>query len=423
MTTRRGFLGVGLALAAAGITGGARATPRQRVLVIGGGWGGLAAARRLRQMAPEFEVTLIEREADFRSLPLSNAWLVGHAGEPMARQDYAMTAAALGYRYLRADAKVIDRERQRVHTTQGMFDYDWLIIAAGIRYDYAQWLGDDARAIEAVRRDFPAGYMAGELDPLKRKLAEFAGGDLLMTVPPGPARCPPAPYERAVMIAAWLKQRRIKGRLLLVDSGGGMQRFNRVFAEHYPDQLLHLTHATVKSIDPFRKTLDTEFDEIRFDDAIIIPPQGAADIVRQAGLIESDAGGRPGSWAAFDPLWLHAMGDPRIYLVGDLLGRASPLFGAYPKSAHMAVRLARIAADGLVARARGREPVASLPESLCHVRTSIEPPEAMRIEAGYRLRGDGLIVQSVRQHDDPQPRGEDLAWLRGLRDELFATAE
>lgn len=89
----------------------------------------------------------------------------------------------------------------------------------------------------------------------------------------------------------------------------------------------------------------------------------------------------------------------------------------------MAVRLARIAADGLVARARGREPVASLPESLCHVRTSIEPPEAMRIEAGYRLRGDGLIVQSVRQHDDPQPRGEDLAWLRGLRDELFATAE
>jgi NADPH-dependent 2,4-dienoyl-CoA reductase/sulfur reductase-like enzyme len=301
------------------------------VLVIGGGWGGLAAARRLRQMAPEFEVTLIEREADFRSLPLSNAWLVGHAGEPMARQDYAMTAAALGYRYLRADAKVIDRERQRVHTTQGMFDYDWLIIAAGIRYDYAQWLGDDARAIEAVRRDFPAGYMAGELDPLKRKLAEFAGGDLLMTVPPGPARCPPAPYERAVMIAAWLKQRKIKGRLLLVDSGGGMQRFNRVFAEHYPDQLLHLTHATVKSIDPFRKTLDTEFDEIRFDDAIIIPPQGAADIVRQAGLIETDAGGRPGSWAAFDPLWLHAMGDPRIYLVGDLLGRASPLFGAFPR--------------------------------------------------------------------------------------------
>lgn len=421
MTTRRGFLGGGLALAAAGVTGRARTTQRQRVLVIGGGWGGLAAARRLRQIAPEFEMTLIEREAGFRSLPLSNAWLLGHAGEPMPRQDYAVVAAAFGYRYLRAEATAIDPERRRVHTTQGTLDYDWLMLAAGIRYDYAQWLGDDARAIEAVRRDFPAGYMVGELDSLKRKLADFKGGELLMTVPPGPARCPPAPYERAMMIAAWLKAGKIKGRLLLVDAGGGMQRFNRVFAERYPDQLLHLTHTTVKSIDPFRKILATEFDEIRFDDAIIIPPQGAADIVRQAGLIEADAGGRPGHWAAFDPLQLHAIGNPRIFLVGDLLGRVSPLFGVYPKSAHMAVRLARIAADGLVGRARGKQPAVSLPESLCHVRTSVEPPEAMRIEAGYRLRGDGLIVQSVRQHDDPQPRGEDQAWLRGLWGELFAT--
>jgi hypothetical protein len=75
-----------------------------------------------------------------------------------------------------------------------------------------------------------------------------------MTVPPGPSRCPPAPYERAVMIAWWLKTRKIAGRLLLVDAGGGMPRFNRVFAERYKDQVRHLTHATVKAIDPFART-------------------------------------------------------------------------------------------------------------------------------------------------------------------------
>jgi hypothetical protein len=298
-------------------------------------------------------------------------------------------------------------------------DYDWLILAAGIRYDYAPWLGDDARAIEAVRRLYPAGYVAGELDVLRRKLDEFKGGDLLMTVPLGPSRCPPAPYERAVMIAASLKARNIKGRLLLVDAGGGMQRFNRVFAERYKDQIQHLTHATIKAIDPFARTLATEFDEIRFDDAIIIPPQGAADIVRQAGLLETDAAGKPGAWAAFDPLHLHAVGDERVFLVGDLLGRASPLFGAYPKSAHMAARQGRIAADEIIARARGVMPAPTLPDSECYVHTAVDPAEMMRIEARYRLRGDGLIVQTVRQHEDPQPRGEDLEWERGLYREML----
>lgn len=420
MASRREFLAGGLALAAGHACGQTLAGSAQRVLIVGGGWGGLAAARRLRLAAPELEVTLIEREAAFRSLPLSNAWLVGRTPEALPRQDYAVAARTLGYRYLRAEVGAIDRERRRVQAGSNTLPYDWLILAAGIRYDYAPWLGGDPRAIEAVRRLYPAGYVAGELDALQRKLAEFKGGVLLMTVPPGPARCPPAPYERAMMIAWWLKTRRIPGRLVLVDAGGGMQRFNRVFAERYKDQVQHLTHATVKSLDPFARTLGTEFDDIRFDDAIIIPPQGAADIVRQAGLLEADAAGKPGAWAAFDPLHLHAIGDERVFLVGDLLGRASPLFGAYPKSAHMAARLGRIAADEIIARSRGQVPPQALPESVCHVYTDVEPMEAMRIEAQYRVRGDGLITQAVRQHEDPQPRGEDLQWAQGLYRDMLA---
>jgi NADPH-dependent 2,4-dienoyl-CoA reductase/sulfur reductase-like enzyme len=419
MTTRRDFLVGGLALAGGRAFGQLPGSARQRVVIVGGGWGGLTAARRLRLAAPEFDIILVEREAAFRSLPLSNAWLLGREPEALPPQDYALAARTFGYRYLQAEATGIDRQSRRVQAGPQALDYDWLILAAGIRYDYAPWLGDDARAIEAVRRLYPAGYVAGELDVLRRKLDEFKGGDLLMTVPPGPSRCPPAPYERAVMIAASLKARNIKGRLLLVDAGGGMQRFNRVFAERYKDQIQHLTHATIKAIDPFARTLATEFDEIRFDDAIIIPPQGAADIVRQAGLLETDAAGKPGAWAGFDPLHLHAVGDERVFLVGDLLGRASPLFGAYPKSAHMAARQGRIAADEIIARARGVMPAPTLPDSECYVHTAVDPAEMMRIEARYRLRGDGLIVQTVRQHEDPQPRGEDLDWARGLYREML----
>jgi NADPH-dependent 2,4-dienoyl-CoA reductase/sulfur reductase-like enzyme len=425
MISRRRFLAAGAALGAARSFGQSvpdllPASGGRRVVIVGGGWSGLTAVRHLRRLAPELEVVLIDRDAVFRSLPLSNQWLVERTPDALVQQDYATAGQAWGYRAIQAEVTAIDRERRRLHTAQGALGYDWLILAAGIRHDYSPWLGDDARAIDATRRLYPAGFLASELDALKRKLAEFKGGDLLMTIPPPPLRCPPAPYERAVMIAWLLKTRRIKGRLILVDAGGGMQRFNRVFAERYKEQILHLTHAPVKSIDPFRKTLSTEFDELKFDDAIIIAPQQAADLVWQAGLIATDAAGNPDGWAGFDPLHLHAIGDERVFLVGDLLGRASPLFGHYPKSAHMASQLGRIAAAEIAARSRGKLPEIALPESICHVYTDVEPPEMMRIDARYRLRGDGLITQAVRLHEDPQPRGEDRQWAQGPYKEMLA---
>ena len=88
-----------------------------------------------------------------------------------------------------------------------------------------------------------------------------------------------------------------------------MARFNRSFAERHPDRIRHLTHATVKSLDPFARVLHTEFDELRFDDAIIIPPQRAGRLAQQAGLLEAGPDGRPGAWVALDPLALHVPGD------------------------------------------------------------------------------------------------------------------
>lgn len=429
IVTRRYFLTAGAALGASLGTARAFGKPLpdllpsssgRRVVVVGGGWAGLTAARRLRLLAPELDVVLIDKNPGFRSLPLSNKWLVDRTPDPLPQQDYAAPAGAYGYQVIRAGVNAIDRDQRRIHTELGTLGYDWLILAAGIRYDYSAWFGDDDRAADQARRYYPAGFVAGELDTLKRKLAEFKGGDLVMTVPPPPSRCPPAPYERAVMIAWLLKSRGIKGRLLLVDPGGGMQRFNRVFAERYKDQIVHLTHAPVKSIDPFKKTVSTDSDELGFADAILIPPQQAADLIWQAGLIGRDTDGKASGWAEVDALHLHAPGDERVFLVGDLLGKVSPIFGHYPKSAHMAHRLGRIAAGEIASRARGKQPPPSLPESVCHVLTDAEPLEMMRIDAQYRLRGDGVIAQTVRQHDDPQPRGEDVQWAQTLYTEFLA---
>ncbi len=189
MATRREVLAGGLALATGCALGQSFAATVPRVVIVGGGWGGLAVAGRLRALAPDLELVLVEREAEFRSLPLSNGWLVGWRSAPPPRRDLAALATARGWRLLRAEVTAIDRERRRVMTSAGEVPYDWLVLATGIAYDYSPWLGDDSRAIEATRRLYPAGFVAAELDALQRKLEAFRGGELLMTVPPGPARC------------------------------------------------------------------------------------------------------------------------------------------------------------------------------------------------------------------------------------------
>ncbi|OHC64055.1 MAG: pyridine nucleotide-disulfide oxidoreductase [Rhodocyclales bacterium RIFCSPLOWO2_02_FULL_63_24] len=417
--TRRHFLAAGIAVGASSAVDAtlAELMPRsrgRRVVIVGGGWGGLTAARYLRDLAPELEVVLVERSATFRSLPLSNKWLAGLAPEAGAGYSYLAAARAYGYTFIQDEATAIDRERRRVITRGGTLDYDWLVLAVGIRYDYAPWFGDDRRAADQARQSFPAGFVADELDALKRKLAGFQGGDFVMTIPPAPYRCTPAPYERAVMIAWLFKQKNIKGRLIVVDPGAGMQAFNRVFADRYKDWIVHLTHANVKSIDPFSKTIVTEFDDLRFDDGMLMPAQQAGDLAWQAGLIARDSDGRATGWGALDPIHLHARDDDRVFLVGDLIDKVSPLFGFYPKSGHLANRLGRIAAREIAARARGELPEPLLPESICHVFPDVEPLERIRIDAQYRLRGDGIIAQTVRQHYDPQPRGEDVEWAQSM---------
>ena len=390
------------------------------MVIVGGGWGGLTAARHLRDLAPELEVVLVERGAAFRSLPMSNKWLVGLAQEGGRSHAYAAIARAWGYIVVQAEVTAIDRDQQRVITRGGTLDYDWLVLAVGIRYDYDSWFGNDRRAAAEAQKLHPAGFVADELDLLKQKLIDFKGGDFVMTIPPTPYRCPPAPYERAVMIAWLFKQKKIKGRLIIVDPGAGMQAFNRVFTDRYKDQVVHLTHARVKSVDPFNKTIATEFDDLRFDDGILMAPQQAGDLVWQAGLVARDREGKATGWAALDPIHLHAIGDERVFLIGDLIGQVSPLFGHYPKSGHLANRLGRIAAHEIAGRAMGRLTELVLPDSVCHVFSDVDPMESIRIDARYRLRGDGLIAQTTRQHNDPQPRGEDAEWAKSMYAEFLA---
>lgn len=394
---------------------------RRRVVVVGGGWGGLSCARQLSKIAPELDVILLERNSAFWSCPLSNKWLADLVDARTLVHDYAAAARAYGYTFLQTEVQAVDRDGRRVVCAGGTVAYDWLVLAVGIRQDYGAWFGDDRRAIDDTRTRYPSAWQSGaEAAVLKQKLAHFEGGDFLMNLPPMPYRCPPAPYERAALIAWLFKSRRIKGRLIVLDPNPISPTFRRIFTDRYHEQIVYVPDTRVTAVDPFNRKVGTEFDEYRFDEAILMPPQQAGELVWQAGLIGRDSAGQPTGWAEQDPISLQAGKDDRIFLVGDSLGPVSPLFGHYPKSGHAASQEGRIVAGQIAARAKGANAPRELPESICFVFPDFDPQEMVRIESRYRVRGDGLIEQSTRQFPDPNPRAEDVQWATGQFGEFLA---
>lgn len=409
---RRNFIAASLGLCA--LPRWAGASPAGgRVVIVGGSWGGLAAARQLRVLAPQLEVTLIDRQAEFWSQPLSNRWLVGLANGEWLRHDYQKAARHFGYRFVNAQFNAIDRPARSVATSAGSFAYDWLVLAPGIREDFSPWFDGDRAATAHTRRHFPSAFVAGSDHlALKAKLDAFAGGDLLLTIPP-------APYERAGLIAWWLKERQIKGRLIVLDPNLPVMSFERIFRESYRYQVTYLPQSRINSLDPYRKQVVTDFETIDFSDAILMPPHQAADLAWDCGLVSAGAGGKSDGWASCDPVILNAPGDERVFLVGDLLDRVSPLFGFYPKTGQIAAGLGRIAAVQIAARAAGIAAEKLLPDSTCYVINRPQPREMTRLDTSFRWRGDGIIQQTVRQRIDPQAGEEDLAWARRQFTELL----
>ena len=386
-----------------------------RVVIVGGGWGGLAAARHLRQLVPDLEVTLVDRQPAFLSFALSNRWLVEPGAAPWARHDYTRLARSFGYRFVQAEVGSIDLARRSVASHAGELPYDWLVLAPGIRENWAAWQVDDVAAAAELRRRYSGAMLsATDLPGLKQRLANFKGGDLLLTIPPAPYRCPPAPYERALFIAWWLKTQKIPGKLIIADPNPIMPAFRNILLDRYKDQVIYLDHAKVRRIDPERRTVSTEIDDIRFDEALLCPPQQAADLLWQAGLIRPEEGGKPSGWAAAGAIDFRSAADGRVFVIGDAIGLVSPQFGYFPKTGQVANRMGQAVARQIAAQATGQAAAPLLPESVCHVTTSVEPLESVRIDTSYRDRGDGFLVQTVKQARNPNPSGEDAAWAEAM---------
>ena len=358
----------------------AKSKKHPRVVVVGGGWSGLSIAKHTKVFAPDAEVILVEQKDIFFSCPISNLWMVDKIDLEFITHDYLKAARTHNYTYINATATGVDKKRRILHTSEGDLEYDYLVLAVGIDYDYSCW-NVDARTEQRLRQEYPPAFRpSSEHFTLKEKIHNFKGGTFLMTVPSGNYRCLPAPYERACIMADFFKKKGIKAKILLLDENGDITikegGFHSAFKELYSDYIDWQPNVQIEEIDLDNKIVRTEFDEYRFDDASFYPHVRGGKFLEIAGVAKDSVYNR--LEGNIDVKNYTVKGYDTIYVAGD----ARPM--GFSKSGNTAYTEGQHVAKLIAARINAKpEPAWESPVTLCISAVSIYPERGIFIHSEY----------------------------------------
>ena len=400
-STRREFLRTsslgGLALAAAGCAPKVSDfvdKPGRRVIVIGGGWGGLSAAKYLRLADPSIEVVLLEPNKEFVSCPFSNLVLSGVRTIESLTFNYDGLRAH-GVRVLHETATMIEPERKRVQVGRDSLPYDRVIVSPGVEFQWDQVEGL-AAAQDRVLHAWKAGPQTVELARQIQAMPD--GGVFVLTIPPAAFRCPPGPYERTCQVAWYLKNNKPKSKLIVLDANPNIISKTALFRAawaNYPNIEYRGSNKVVK-VDPGTHEVTTELgDKVKYDVLNLIPPQRAGTIAVTADLVGADK-----RWCEVNHLTYESVKHKYVHVIGD-----STIGLPVPKSGNIANAMGKICAVA-VASLLNEKPVPTMaPGNTCY--SWVSDREAIAVVNSYKIEG-GKVVQ-IEQKLTP---GQSEAWAQ-----------
>ncbi|HEY0957114.1 MAG TPA: NAD(P)/FAD-dependent oxidoreductase [Roseateles sp.] len=376
-------------MAAGGLALAGCATPQAaigRVVVVGGGFGGATAARYLKLWGgAAVDVTLVERHEGFVSCPMSNLVIAGARGFDQITHGYAGLEAQ-GVKRVRGEVVAIDPAAKTVRLADGsLLRWDRLVLAPGIGLMPDEVPG--LAAAYASGRALHAWQAGAQTLSLRRQLEALPeGGVVLMAIPKAPYRCPPGPYERACLIASWLRRAKPRAKLLVLDANPEVQSkkalFERAFAQHHAGVLEYRPNAELKAV-----TADGvarfEFEDVKADVLNLIPPQRAGDLALPFANVNR-------RWVGIDWLSMEAQAAPGVHVVGDAIFSAPGM----PKSGHLANQQAKLAAAAVLQLLKG-EPVNPDPLVMNTCYSFVTPAEAMHVASVHRYDAADKTMKTV----------------------------
>jgi sulfide dehydrogenase [flavocytochrome c] flavoprotein subunit len=312
-----------------------------RVVVVGGGMGGATAAKFLRLWGGEdVQVTLVETRPDYPSSIFSNLVLNGTTTMASLTFKYDTLQKRYGVKIIRGRAGPIDPVRKTIRVGGASIPYDRLVLAPGIELDYRNLHGLDGLPPE--QRPLHAWIGGPQVTALRNQIVGMpASGQVIITIPPAPYRCPPGPYERACLIADYFKRRKPGAKVIVLDANPGIVTeahvFTRAFTETYGGIVEYYPGTAISHIDAQARTLTTNHGHFQASVLNVIPPQQAGQIVLDAGLAGS--GGR----AQVDVLSYESALAPSVHVIGDSAATAPQ-----PMAGHLANAQAKVCADAIV---------------------------------------------------------------------------
>jgi sulfide dehydrogenase [flavocytochrome c] flavoprotein subunit len=357
-----------------------------RIVVIGGGFAGATAARFLKRADPRLTVTLVEPNPVFAACPFSNEVIAGLRAMRAQLFGYDRVATA-GVVVLHQAATAVDGQTRTVTLGGGAkLAYDRLVLAPGSDLRFDALPGYDEAAAERM----PHAWKAGDQTLLLWRQLEAMedGGTVVMALPALPYRCPPASYERASLIAYYLKTRKPRSKLVVLDAKDtfSMQRlFENAWRELYPNLEWVPVSAggNPTGVDAAAMTVSSDFDTYKAAVANIIPPQKAGRIAELAGAAD-----RTG-WCPVDPVTFESRLLPGIHVLGD-----AAIAGAVPKSAFAANASAKICAAAVAKLVSGQAPAAPKFVNTCY--SLVAPDYGISVAGVYQpVNGQWLEVEGA----------------------------
>lgn len=424
---RRRLLQAGGGLVAASLLAGcaSRSAPEPsrnapHVVVVGGGFAGATCAKYLRMWSPGTHVTLVERDAEFVSCPLSNLVIGGSRDLASLTASYDALSRRHGVRVVHDSVTAIDVAARRVRLARGdALAYDRLVVAPGI--DVIPDLVPGLAEPMADGRLFHAWKAGPQTIALRRQLEAMPdGGVFVMHIPRAPYRCPPGPYERACQVAWYFKQHKPRSKVLVLDANDDIVSKKGLFIAAWntlTPGIVEYRHAQeLLEVDVRQMRVRLGFGEERADVLNVIPPQRAGAVAAMAGLITANE-----RWCGVEFRSFESVAAPGVHILGDAILAAPQM----PKSGHMANGHAKVCAHAIAALLDGREPdlepvIGNTCYSFVNDRQAVHVASVHRYNAEKKtmLVVDGTFGVSPGLNDREGPYAD--AWARNIRADMLA---
>lgn len=376
---------------------------KSRVIVVGAGMGGAAVAKYLRLWGDAIDVTLVERMPTYTSNIMSSLVLTGQRTMGSLTYTHDRLRSRYGIRVVYGEVVAVDPVGVSVTLAdKTVLKADRIVLAPGIEFDAVPGLTDPNR--------MPHAWKAGAQTTLlaKQIKAMPSNGTAILTIPKVPYRCPPGPYERACLLADWMKANKPKARLLVLDANADYvaerDNFANAFTKLHAGVIQYIPNAEVTEADPTRMTLKTLAGDFRGDVINLIPRQRAGALITSQGLANATGGRFAGvnvlSYAST------VAGADKVHIIGDSSATTQP------KAGHIANQEAKVCADAISRLLSGQSPdPAPVTNSACY--STITRTQASWLTAVFQYNATTASMQAVAASS-----GASAGWSRDNFDEM-----